>query len=263
MSLRVLLSPKWAVSHAFVATVAAVLVCLGFWQLHRHGERQDANARIRSAMSRPPVDLSELVPAVAGDAVGSRGRAAALPDYSVVTAVGVYLPDHEVLIGHRSYRGRPGMWLATPLELRGAGLEGGDGGVVLVVRGWVPRRGGTAGGDRDAAPPGGRVEVTGLAFASLEGGRVAVTGPDGRPELSKVDLDRFEEVSGLEVSDIWLQLSEQVPPQPELPVPVPSPELGDGPHLSYAVQWFFFFTGTVVVYSMILRRAARDRAGSG
>jgi cytochrome oxidase assembly protein ShyY1 len=42
-------------------------------------------------------------------------------------------------------------------------------------------------------------------------------------------------------------------------VPVPPPELGEGPHLSYAVQWFIFTTIAVVGYPLILRRVLQRR----
>jgi cytochrome oxidase assembly protein ShyY1 len=42
------------------------------------------------------------------------------------------------------------------------------------------------------------------------------------------------------------------------PVPVPLPELDEGPHLSYAGQWFIFSVLIVVFYPLILRRRARE-----
>ncbi|NIR40461.1 MAG: SURF1 family protein, partial [Actinobacteria bacterium] len=48
-------------------------------------------------------------------------------------------------------------------------------------------------------------------------------------------------------------------PAGELPIPVPPASLDEGPHLSYAFQWFFFSVGTVVAYGLILRRQLRPR----
>ena len=96
-------------------------------------------------------------------------------------------------IGNRSSGGQPGYWLATPLELD-------DGRDVAVVRGWIPRRAVVGLDDRSTAPPAGSVTVVGLAFGSVGGGRVAVTDPGETPEISRMDLDRFTEVSGVEVA---------------------------------------------------------------
>lgn len=244
-------SPRWVASHAFAAAATAVMIGLGFWQLDRLGQRQAANAEIRAAMSRAPVDLATVDLPAAGAPAGSAqsGSPGLLADYSAVTASGVYIADAEVLIGHRSYQSQPGSWLATPLELA-------DGRVAVVVRGWVPRRTLAGVDDRPTDPPTGTVAVTGLAFASQPGARVGRPSA-GAAELSRVDLERFEEATGIDVIGMWVRLTDQAPPQSDLPVPVGAPDLSDGPHLSYAFQWFFFAAGAAVVYALILRRAAR------
>ena len=245
-------SLRWIASHVFVVTAVVTMAGLGLWQLRRLDDRRAANAAVRAVMSQQPINIGTLGSTADGGSGSevSGSLTDALADYTVVAAVGVYLADAEVLIGHRSYLGQPGSWLATPLELQ-------DGRIAVVVRGWVSRRNVAGVDTRPTAPPSGEVAVTGLAFASVGGGRIAATDVGAVPELSRVDLDRFEEVSGLEVIDVWLRLLEQSPPQPELPLPVPGPDLNDGPHLSYAVQWFFFAAGAMVVYALILRRAVQ------
>ena len=240
--MRRLRSPGWIASHLFALAMVVLMVNLGFWQLRRLDERRSANAEIAAAMSQAPSDLGAYL-----DTLGPP------PQYSAVAAAGTYLPEAEVRIGNRSSGGQPGFWLATPLAL-------GDGRAVAVVRGWVPRRSLSGGDDRSPAPPSGAVIVAGLAFDSVDGGRVAEVAPGETPEISRMDLDRFTEVSGVDVEDVWIRLRAQSPPQAEgLPVPVPDPDLGEGPHLSYAFQWFFFSAGAVVVYGLILRRAVSGR----
>ena len=130
--------------------------------------------------------------------------------------------------------------------------------VVMVVRGWVPRLHVAGVDERPAGPPSGPVFVTGLAFASVGGGRIGVTDPDETPEISRPDLDRYREVTGLDPAPVWIRLRAQNPPLDELPIPVPPPALSDGPHLSYAFQWFFFAAGAAAVYGLILRRFRRE-----
>lgn len=240
--MRRLASPGWIASHLFVLAMVVLMANLGFWQLRRLDERRADNARIAAAMSQDPSDIAAYLDA--------RGLP---PEHTAVAAQGTYVTAAEVRIGNRSRGGQPGFWLATPLELA-------DGRSVAVVRGWVPRRSLAGLDDRPTAPPQGEATVVGLAFDSVGGGRVAVTGEGETPEISRMDLDRFTEVSGVDVEDVWIRLRAQSPPQPEgLPEPVPDPKLGEGPHLSYAFQWLFFSAGAVVVYGLILRRAVRDR----
>ncbi|MDE0161710.1 MAG: SURF1 family protein [Acidimicrobiaceae bacterium] len=241
--MRRLASPGWIASHVFALAMVVLMANLGLWQLRRLDERRTGNAEIAAAMSQDPFDFAAHL--------DRRGRP---PEYTAVAATGTYLADAEVRIGNRSSGGQPGFWLATPLQL-------GDGRAVAVVRGWVPRRSLTGLDERSTAPPPGDVVVVGLAFDSVEGGRVAETAPGEAPEISRMDLDRFAEVSGIDVADAWIRLRVQSPPQPEgLPEPVPDPDLGEGPHLSYAFQWFFFSAGAIVVYGLILRRAVTGRS---
>ena len=243
--MRRLASPGWIASHLFALAMVVLMVNLGFWQLRRLDDRRADNARIAEAMSQAPSDLAAYL-----DTLGTP------PDYTAIAAAGTYLSEAEVRIGNRSSGGQPGFWLATPLYFD-------DGRAVAVVRGWVPRRSLAGLDDRNPAPPEGQVTVVGLALESVGGGRVAATGPGDAPEISRMDLDRFEEVSGVDVEDVWIRLRVQSPPQPEgLPEPVPDPDLGDGPHLSYAFQWFFFSAGAIVVYGLILRRTVSGLQGS-
>ncbi len=240
--MRRLASPGWVASHLFAVAMVVLMVNLGFWQLRRLDDRRADNSQIAAAMAQDPADIAAYL--------DTRGLP---PSYTAVAARGAYLPGAEVRIGNRSSGGQPGFWLATPLELA-------DGRAVAVVRGWVPRRSMVGLDDRSPAPPAGEVTVVGLAFDSIDGGRIAETGPGDTPEISRMDLDRFTEVSGVDVEDVWIRLRAQSPPQPEgLPEPVPDPDLTEGPHLSYAFQWFFFSAGAVVVYALILRRAVTGR----
>ena len=236
--MRRLASLGWIASHAFVLAMVVLMLNLGLWQLRRLDERRADNEAIAAAMAQPPINIAS-------------GGATA-HDYTSVWATGTYLVDAQVRIGNRSSGGQPGHWLATPLRLD-------DGRAVAVVRGFVARRA-QAGPAAGTAAPAGQVSVQGLAFGSVDGARIAATGAADEPEISRMDLRRFEEVSGVEVIDVWIRLRAQSPPQPAgLPAPVPDPDLSDGPHLSYAFQWFFFSAGAVVVYAMILRRAATAR----
>lgn len=241
--MRRLFTPRWLLSHLFVVAMIVLMVNLGFWQLRRLDERRAANAEIVAAGRQPSVDLAAV----------SDGS---LPlDYTPASATGVYLRQQELLVANRSFEGSSGSWLVTPLQV-------GNGRIVAVVRGWVPRVVIAGVDTRPTAAPSGEVTVEGLAFDSVGGGRIATVDADELPQLSRMDLQRYEEVTGLDVVDRWLQLRSQAPAQAgELPVPVPLPPLDEGPHLSYAFQWFFFSAGTVVVYWIILRRTLPARTG--
>jgi cytochrome oxidase assembly protein ShyY1 len=60
---------------------------------------------------------------------------------------------------------------------------------------------------------------------------------------------------------MFLQLIEETPStNQDLPQHVALPELSEGPHLSYAVQWFIFTTIALTAWVVVVRRRLRDTA---
>lgn len=236
--MRTLLTPKWVLSHLFVAFMVVFMTVLGFWQLDRLDQRKADNEEVRAASEAP----ARPVEALLGDSD--------VLDHTAVTVTGIYRDDLSFFVANRTFDTQPGSWLATPVELD-------DGRLVVVGRGWVPRRWVAGEDPRAIEAPTATVTITGRLFASVDGGRIG-EGSAALPEVSRVDLDTVEELLGADVVDRWVQLERQDPPRGDLPVPVPPPTLDDGPHLSYAFQWFFFSTGTVIAYVLILRRRLRE-----
>jgi surfeit locus 1 family protein len=225
-------------SHLFVATMAVVMLFLGFWQLDRLDDRKERNDEVRAAMEVPALDVEEAL----GEPV---------PDQTAVLASGEYLEESSFFVANRSYERQAGVWLATPLRL-------GDGRIVVVSRGWVPRLWDAGEDPREIVTPRGSVEVLGRIHQSVDGGRIGGGTGSTLPEVSRPDMEQVSEMIGLDVVDQWIQLERQAPPVEELPIPVPPPGLDEGPHLSYAFQWFFFSFATMVAYGLILRRQRRE-----
>lgn len=236
--MRSLLTPKWVLSHLFVVFMIVLMIGLGFWQLDRLSQRRAHNDEIRRASEAAARPIEDLL----GDPD--------VLDHTAVTVSGVYRDDLTFLVANRTFDAQPGSWLVTPVELT-------DGRLVVVSRGWVPRLWVAGEDPRSIDVPTGAVVVTGRLFSSVDGGRIG-EGSAALPEVSRIDLATVDELLGEDVVDRWVQLAVQDPPRGDLPVPVPPPLLDDGPHLSYAFQWFFFSAGTVVAYVLILRRRLRD-----
>lgn len=232
--MRQFLTPKWILSHLFVSAMVVVMVTLGFWQLDRLDERKDLNDEVRAAIEAEPRPVEDVL-----------GNDPA--DHTAVVVRGSYQPELSFLVANRSYETQAGYWLVTPVRLA-------DGRLVVVSRGWVPRTW-VAGNDvRTVDTPTGEVEILGRVNESVRGGRIGTATDSGLVELTRLDLDRVEELLGVDVADTWVQLAAPVPGVNEIPVPVPPPGLDEGPHLSYAFQWFFFSSGAVIVYALILHR---------
>jgi surfeit locus 1 family protein len=174
--------------------------------------------------------------------------------YMHASATGTYDTTHELILYGRMQDDQPGNHVLTPLRLP-------DGRAVIVDRGWVPF-------DMDtppvaaASPPSDTVTVTGLLDPSI---------PDPTPHagdsktFAHVDLQRIGALLPYPVLPYYLQLQRQTPAQTgTLPVPPPAPELDDGPHLGYALQWFSFATIAALGFLLLVVREVWDerRAGS-
>ena len=247
---RFALAPKWIVSHLFVLALIITMINLGLWQLRRLDDKRARNDKIEAHIAAATVPVTDLVGADDPEA------AVGPVEFRRVTATGRYLADDEVLVRSRSLDGAPGSWVLTPLDL-------GDGTAVVVNRGWISDNGSLTRVPSSVAAPSGEVEVTGLLRPSETRGSF---GPKDPPTgtlrtLARADVDRLDQQVDAELLPGWIQLVEQDPAVgADDPKPVPRPELDEGPHLSYAFQWFFFTSVAVVGYPLILRRRAREGA---
>ena len=231
---RFLRTPRWLVAHVIVLAVAATCVSLGLWQLRRLDERREFNASVEAGLAAEPAPLADVL-----------GEPASSLAYRRVIAQGRYLADEEVLLSVRSRNGAPGHHVLTPLDT-------GEGGIV-VDRGWVPYSLSTP-PVIQAAPPEGEVTVRGFLLPSRVARRAS------EDFVSEVDVQRLQAQVSIPLAPVYLVLQSQTPASGDLPLPGEPPALGEGPHLSYAVQWFIFATIALGGYPLLIRRQARDRA---
>lgn len=143
-----------------------------------------------------------------------------------VVARGVYDFSAERTWPGRSFQGTPGVALVTPLRLA-------DGSAVLVDRGWVP------------SPDAFHVDHA----LYREPDAATVAGIALIPPRGRGDVD----VAGFLPFVIQLETPEP-PPNRGLPRRWPPPAFDDGPHLSYAIQWFSFAVIALVGTAVLIRK---------
>ena len=237
---RFLVRPKWIAFHLLVIGAVVLMVNLAFWQIRRLDERKDFNREVTTRAEQPIADFATLVtPATDPDSV----------EWRTVTATGTYVADLQLVVVNRGQAGQAGINVVTPLQLD-------DGRLLLVNRGFVPEPG-TA-----PAPPAGTVTVEGRVRASQHRGLGQLSDPSSGPltEVQRIDIPRIAEQLPGDVAQVYVDLLASRPSQGDVPIPLPDPELTEGPHLSYTIQWFIFSVCVLVGWVLAVRRSARKRA---
>ena len=236
---RFLLRPKWIGFHLLVVGGIVAMVNLGLWQLRRLDERQAFNAVVEARYDAQPRPIDEvLVAGVDPDDV----------EWRPVTATGTYRPDATIRIVNRSQNGFAGDNVVVPMDLA-------DGRVLLVNRGFLPL-------GIDLPPvPSGEVTVTGRLRPSQERRTGQLSDPAGGvlTEAQRVDIERLAPQIGGDVAPMYVDVFASRPSDADVLEPVAAPDLSEGPHLSYAVQWFVFSIAVAVGWVLAVRRSVRTR----
>ncbi|MFN8156615.1 MAG: SURF1 family protein [Candidatus Nanopelagicales bacterium] len=237
--------PRWLALGFLVLIVVPSFILLSRWQLHRLDERRHQNSVVETNSTATPVPVGTvMVPGAAADSIGDD------EDWKQVTATGRYDVAHQVLVRKRPLDGANGYWVVTPLVT--------DSGTVLAVnRGWLEAKEGATAEVTDVpAPPAGEVTVVGRVRPSEEAPKPQ---PSDLPAGQVTDLDVSLVANGSPVYPGYVDLVSSEPAQEAGLSPIPLPDLTEGPHLSYAMQWVLFAVVAVVGFVLLVRRE-RDYA---
>ena len=242
---------------ALVAVVVAGCVWLGLWQLERLESRRTANARVAASLHAEPAPVEQVL--AAGVPAGRE------LEWRPVTATGRYDEAGTVLVRNRQLDGANGFEVLVPL-ITGTGT--GTGPALLVDRGWIPAARGSARLEVPSPPPG-EVVVTGRVRPGerlpdpQDLGR-SEGSPTGLPLPSIRRIDPAQVGAGLSypVYGGYAELVAERPPPAAAPTPLPEPTRGEGPHLSYAFQWFAFAVIALGGAWVLLRQDRAERAHS-
>ncbi len=242
---------RWVGLVVFAAVLVTTFVQLGLWQLRRLDQRRERNAVVVAQQQAPVATESEVL----ADPVTSDER------FRRVTLEGTFDADHQLQVRARTANGSQGWEAVVPLHTT-------EGRWVLVDRGFVARElgEGLPAPDTVAAPPAGTVRVEGYVMVAERGTPASVTPAEGSVRL--IDPAAIAAWSGLPLVDGYVSVTATTPAQGGGFTPVPLPPLDEGPHMSYAVQWFSFATiGTVGTFILIGRDIVEIRtrrsAGTG
>lgn len=219
---RPLLSRRWRWVTLGVIVGIGVMIGLGIWQLDRREQRKAYNATLAAQLAQPPAPVTGQEDAAALEAMQDRQ----------VWAEGQYDTAHQFLILLQPWEGRTGAYLVTPLMLD-------ESTAILVNRGWIPQE------EQETAS---QYDVTGSTI--VEGyvarsevpryGTRDLTSTTFNPEQYRIDIEVLQAQLPYELLPVYIL---QAPTEGAQVLPyrtAPEIDLSEGPHLSYALQWFSF-----------------------
>ena len=234
MSSQQKVKEPWAVFKSLIALLLIILCLWGSqWQYHRGVDRHARNAVIEKRIAQFPIELA----AVKGN----------LADYEwqTVDVVGSFNPDKQILLRNRYHDGKYGYEVLTLFTST-------DNKSFWVDRGWVQ-----AGATATTPPvvtalPQGEVSISGRLRldSSLPRGSFFALPGKGEGLVSELNAQ-----SQLDTEKFYIDLLSGSDKSLTPEVSAQLPELSDGPHMAYALQWIFF--GGLVFYGRILIRRSR------
>jgi cytochrome oxidase assembly protein ShyY1 len=224
----------WALFKSVIALLLIVFCLWGSqWQYHRGVDRHARNAVIEERIAKSPIELNTVT--------------SELPNYEwqTVFTSGTFDTNKQILLRNRYNDGKYGYEVLTLFKSN-------DNKNFWVDRGWVQ-----AGATATTAPvvtalPQGEVSITGRLRldSSLPRGSFFALPGKGEGLVSELNAQ-----SQLNTEKFYIDLlsGSETSLTPEVTAQLP--ELSDGPHMAYALQWIFF--GGLVIYGRILIRRTR------
>lgn len=231
---------RWALMTAFVVALGFTFVNLGQWQLDRLDQRRDRNATTAEHETAPIRPFEEVFTGTIADS----------DQWQRVEVSGTFLADRQLQARYRSYDGMTGWELITPLATT-------TGQTVLVDRGFVERPPGQDFPRVFPAPPAGEVQVVGYVRRNEQGKPNQMAPTENTVRL--INSDALSEAWGVPLVDGYISLIEVTPAQSAELTPVAPPPPTEGPHWSYAMQWFAFTAIAGIGLVILIRNDIRDR----
>ena len=225
-----------------IFAVAFGLLCvrLGFWQLSRLHERRASNA---------------LVAARLDSAITTRDHLpsdTSLARFRRIRLVGTYDYAHQIVLSGRSNNGSPGVNFLTPLRVPGSDTA------VLVNRGWVYSPDALLVDAPHWREPVDAV-VTGFVTTFHDRAAGAAVVPGQGRTIRWLDAHAIDSLMPYPMAPYYVIATDSASVR-NAPVRLDPPALDEGPHTSYAIQWFSFAAISLAgagVFSWTSRRASR------
>ena len=224
----------WALFKSCIALLLIIFCLWGSqWQYHRGVDRHARNAVIQDRIAQSPIELKSVSGALADF------------EWQTVSVEGIFDNEKQILLRNRYNDGKYGYEVLTLFKSTANKS-------FWVDRGWVQ-----AGATATTPPvvtevPTSQVSITGRLRLDSSLPRGSFFALPGKVEGLVSELNAQ---SQLNTEKFYIDLLSGSEPSLTPDVTAQLPELSDGPHMAYALQWIFF--AGLVIYGRILIRRTR------
>jgi cytochrome oxidase assembly protein ShyY1 len=205
----------------FLLAVVFAIACgfLSNWQFNRRTEALQKVTQIAANYDREPVELAST-------------KFRANDEWLPVKMTGHFLPDNTLLVRNRPLNGDPGFLELIPFQRK-------DGLIIAIEAGWLPA-------DDRLNPP--KVYPKPSSEEQTIWGRIRPSEPTldrdaPAGQIATINLASFMRKTGVKdraVSEFYVRLGESNFTKNGFPKLLSKPQLDEGNHLSYALQWIVF-----------------------
>ncbi len=218
----------WAI--IISAIFVLIFVELGKWQLSRAEEKDTQYKRLEEYARHPAIALPKSL--------------VKLEDFQFreVEIEGEYLAEQTILIDNKTYKGRAGYHVITPLKILNSGFS------VAINRGWV-----ATGHNREILPDipemKGMIKVTGVV-ASPEVRTLELSDSINHGKVwDKLDLRSYEKIIGVDLQPILILQKDKF--NDGLVRDWEKNDSGSSKNYGYAMQWFSLAITTIIIFLVL------------
>ena len=210
-----LLRPRWIILTFLLAILIYLFIELSGWQFDRYHQRIDRNKDFITAVAGVPIPIENV------------SQLNNLKQWGKVSLSGQYLDAESKLVRKRYLKNSLGFWLLTPFQL--ANKE-----IILVNRGWIPSANSST---SELAIPNSPTQQV-LIEGYLQPMEKFKENPADLPsnQINDINIEKFQ---GNIYPNYYIQLGKSNPAEKDIGI-IYLPEVSNGPHLSYAIQWILF-----------------------
>ena len=214
---------RWFGWLALVIAFSVACVYLSSWQFDRRQQALDALKQVEQNYDSQIVDLRQVATVEEFDVKNQWRR---------VELVGRYLNDSAVLVRNRPLNGQAGFLQVVPFQLS-------SGEVVAVERGWLSV---TSGFDAPSVQPLPSAELQ-TVIGHVRPSEPSLNREAPANQIATINIEALAAKTAIKSAffeSIYVRMQSESIAVAEAPRKLARPEISEGNHLSYALQWILF-----------------------